>query len=502
MHPVIAAVGRFASARPHRPALTDNVSSLSYRALGGAIGETAAEVRARGARTVALCLENSSAWVVADLALLAARLPCLPLPEFFSPTQHWHALTNSGADWIITDRPDFFIDLLRTYGSTAVRAPDLDLPGRRLAQLEVGLADLPRLPDGTAKVTYTSGTTGHPKGVCLDGSVLGVVAQSLAATCGLTSTDRHLSLLPLATLLENVGVYATLLAGGCCVLPSLQQVGTAGASGVQPDRMLARFRASRATTAITVPQILRALVGQLERGETPPPALRFLAVGGATVATAVLENAEALGLPVYEGYGLSECASVLTLNHPGAHRRGSVGRPLPHVTLSFADDGEILAQGAALIGYCGTGESARRPWPTGDIGHLDRDGFLHLEGRKKDFFVTSYGRNVSPEWIEAALSGEPEIAQAWVSGEARPWVAAVLTPENGTTDAAVNTAIDRVNEALPHYARVRQWIRSQEPFSVSRGELTGYGRLRRQVLRCRYGPQIESLYEERTHELL
>jgi len=275
-----------------------------------------------------------------------------------------------------------------------------------------------------------------------------------------------------------------------------------GASGVQPDRMLASLQATRATTAITVPQMLRDLVGQIAGGATSPSALRFLAVGGATVSPALLRHAEALGLPVYEGYGLSECASVLTLNRPGAHRPGSVGRPLAHVTLSFANDGEILARGATLIGYCGARESGALPWPTGDIGHLDQDGYLYLEGRKKDFFVTSYGRNVSPEWIEAALTGEPEISQAWVSGEARPWIAAVVTPKNGATDFVIKAAIDRVNESLPDYARVRRWIRSGAPFSADSGELTGNGRLRRRALRGRYGPQLESLYQERTHEIL
>jgi long-subunit acyl-CoA synthetase (AMP-forming) len=161
-----------------------------------------------------------------------------------------------------------------------------------------------------------------------------------------------------------------------------------------------------------------------------------------------------------------------------------------------------LAQGATLIGYCGARDTHARTWPTGDIGHLDEDGYLYLDGRKKDFFVTAYGRNVSPEWIEAALAGEPAIGQAWVSGEARPWIAAVVTPKNGATDAAVRSAIDRVNQSLPDYARVQGWIRSREPFSANSGELTGNGRLRRHALRGRYQTQLETLYREEAHEFL
>ncbi len=502
MHPVIAAIGRCAAAHPHRPALADNERTVSYRALSRAIGETAAELRIGGPRTVALALDNSPEWIAVDLALLAGRVPCLPLPGFFSPLQHWHAIAEAGADWIVTDRPEFFLDLLRSNGVPAARAPDLELFGRRLAQVRAVLPDGPRFPEETMKITYTSGTTGRPKGVCLDGAALGTVAAALAAACPLTAADRHLSLLPLATLLENVGVYATLLAGGRCVLPSLRDVGTLGAAGVEPDRMLESLHKMGATTAITVPQMLRALIEQVARGAAPPAALRFLAVGGASVAPALLEHARTLGLPVYLGYGLSECASVLTLNRAGAHRSGSVGRPLPHVKLSFAADGEILAEGALFLGYCPAGAPITPPWPTGDIGRVDGDGYVYLEGRKKDFFVTSYGRNVSPEWIETALNAEPEIAQAWVSGEARPWIAAIVTPQNGTPDSSVDAAIERVNASLPDYARVQHWIRSRQPFSADRGELTGNGRLRRHALRERYRSQIESLYLERTYELL
>lgn len=502
MHPVIAAIGRCAGARPHRPALADNERTVSFRALGAAIGETAAGLRMGGAHTVALALDNSPEWIAIDLALLAGRLPCLPLPAFFSPTQHWHAISNAGADWIVTDQPDFFCDLLRSNGVAAVREPDLEILGRSIAQISTALPAPPPLPEYTAKITYTSGTTGQPKGVCLDDAALGTVAGSLSAVCGLTSADRHLSLLPLATLLENVGVYATLIAGGCCTLPSLREVGTLGGAGVQPDRMLRNLDRSRATTAITVPQMLRALVETVASGTAAASTLRFLAVGGAPVRVPLLEHARALGLPAYEGYGLSECASVLTLNRPGADRPGSAGRPLPHVRLSFGKDGEVLADGALLLGYIPGTDRAAQPWPTGDIGRVDADGYLYLEGRKKDFFVTSYGRNVSPEWIETVLTGEPEIVQAWVCGESRPWITAVVTPKNGTPDHVVNAAIGRVNASLPDYARVHRWIRSHKPFSARGGELTGNGRLRRHALSELYGTDIESLYLETTDALL
>jgi long-chain acyl-CoA synthetase len=313
--------------------------------------------------------------------------------------------------------------------------------------------------------------------------------------------DRHLSLLPLATLLEDIGVHASLVAGACCVLPPLEEVGIAGACGVQPVVLIDSLVRHRATTAILVPQMLRAIVERIERDAPVPPALRFLAVGGALVAPALLACAATLGLPVFEGYGLSECGSVVSLNTPAANRRGSAGRPLPHCSLSFGKDDEIIVTGATLLGYQGEAAPTGHAWPTGDIGHLDGEGYLHITGRKRDCFITSYGRNVSPEWIEAALTLEPAIAQVWASGEARPWVAAVLTPGPGQPDAAVSTAVARANRGLPGYARVQRWIRSTEPFSIATGELTANGRLRRAALAARYRQAIDELYQEESHAL-
>ncbi len=193
--------------------------------------------------------------------------------------------------------------------------------------------------------------------------------------------------------------------------------------------MLATLIRGNATTTILTPQLLHALVAAVEAGHPAPQQLRFVAVGGAPVAPRLLQRAEALGLPVFEGYGLSECASVVALNTEGARRIGSVGKPLPHARVKFAADGEILVAGATLLGYTGAAPlQANEFWPTGDTGHLDEQGFLHLTGRKKNIFITSFGRNVAPEWVERELTLHPAIAQAAVFGEARPWNVAVIVP--------------------------------------------------------------------------
>ena len=501
MHPVIAAIGRHAAAQPRRVALSDGVREFSYAALNRAIADASAGIREGTAKPVALCLDNGPEWTIVDLAMLATRLPCVPLPPFFSAQQQAHAAADAGAEHVITDQPERCLERLRSGGLPAVRDADLQVAGSRLGRIRIGGRPVAALPRGTLKITYTSGTTGNPKGVCLGGNALGEVARSLVSTCGLGAADRHLSLLPLATLLENVGVYASLVAGARCVLPHLEGTSAAAAAGTRTGHLTDALARHGATTAILVPQMLKALVEEIEHGAPVPPLLRFLAVGGATVSPTLLSRAATLGLPVFEGYGLSECASVVALNTPGANRRGTAGRPLPHSTLSFGRDGEIFVTGATLLGYRGAPAPAGEALPTGDLGYLDAEGYLHVTGRKKDCFITSHGRNVSPEWIEASLTLEPAIAQAWVCGEARPWVAAVIHPARGQSDAAITAAITRVNGTLPAYAQVRRWTRSREPFAPGNGQMTANGRLRRSELAVRYRTDIENLYQEEAHEL-
>ncbi|WP_146069760.1 AMP-binding protein, partial [Arthrobacter sp. B0490] len=182
-------------------------------------------------------------------------------------------------------------------------------------------------------------------------------------------------------------------------LRPLAEIGFSGAAGFELQRLLATLQASQPHSLILLPQLLLALVSAAEQGVPMPTSLRFIAVGGGRVAPQLLERAERLGLPVFEGYGLSECASVVCLNTPEARRIGTVGRPLAHVELRLADDGEVLVRGPHMLGYLGEPPPVGEWLPTGDLGHFE-DGFLILHGRKKHQFVTAYGRNVNPEWVE------------------------------------------------------------------------------------------------------
>ncbi len=494
MSAIINALQRHARLRPHAVALQDEHQSLGYEGLARAVERLASVLVRERIMVLGLLLDNGPSWVVADLAASAAGMTLVPLPGFFSDAQLRHALTDAGVDAILTDQPLRFSAL----GGIGPESTRLDVAGTALSQLRTQAAPR-RPPAGVAKITYTSGTTGAPKGVCLSTTAMEAVAASLLEAVGAEAPQRHLSLLPLATLLENIGgVYLPLLAGATCVVPALEHVGLRGAAGLDAVRMVEALRRYQATSAIFIPQMLQALVSVLEQGAEPLGQLRFLAVGGAPVSPRLLARARTLGLPVYEGYGLSECASVVALNAPGRDRPGSVGRLLPHVRLRFAADGEIEVAGSQFRGYLGAPDASPDAfWPTGDIGHLDESGFLHLTGRKKNMFITSFGRNVAPEWIERELTLSPAIAQAAVFGEARPWNVAVIWPRPGATRDEVEAGVRSANRELPDYARVTTWLAAGEAFSVMNGQFTATGRPRRTEILKVYGARIDALYEDR-----
>jgi long-subunit acyl-CoA synthetase (AMP-forming) len=209
----------------------------------------------------------------------------------------------------------------------------------------------------------------------------------------------------------------------------------------------------------------------------------------------LLERADAVGLPVYEGYGLSECGSVLCLNTPAARRAGSVGRPLPHARLHVDADGQIRVQAPAFAGYLGATAPAGGDLATGDLGRIDADGFVYVEGRAKNVLITSLGRNVSPEWVEGELQASPAVAQAYVAGDGRPSLAALIVARDASvTDAAIASAVGKANAGLPDYARVRHYTVLREPFSRANGLLTGNGRPRRERIHARYAALIDQLY--------
>ena len=172
-----------------------------------------------------------------------------------------------------------------------------------------------------------------------------------------------------------------------------------------------------------------------------------------------------------------------TLNLPGADRPGSAGRALPHADLRVAADGEIELRGSLFLGYLGDARPVPDWWPSGDLGHIDNEGFVHIRGRKKNLLITGFGRNIAPEWVETVLRGEPAIGQAVVYGEGMSALCAVLWPSRSDLDDAVlRAAVEAANAGLPDYARVGPWLRARVAFSPETGLATANGRPQRRAI--------------------
>lgn len=419
-----------------------------------------------GQPVIALAVDHGPAGCLADLAMLEAGLAALPIPGFFTLDQRDHALSTAGAGAIISDKtPDF--------------PPDDPLFSLAL----LGSVTPPPLPGGTAKISFTSGSTGTPKGICLSADHMLRVAQAVVERLGAGHAGRHLAVLPPGILLENVaGFYAVMLAGGTYVALPLAQIGFA--NPFRPDfAALLRVLAGQAITSlILVPEYLQGLVTAMEISGMRLPLLTMVAVGGARVSPDLLARAVAVGLPVRQGYGLTECASVVALETGAEAERGSVGSSLGVNAIRLAPDGEVLVEGPLCLGTIG-GEGPASPYATGDIGRVDAQGKLWIEGRKSSLIITSHGRNISPEWVEGALLAQPEIVQAMVYGDGAAELGALIVPSS--PGANVAAAVRAANATLPVYAQVAH-VRTVAPFTPMNGMLTGNGRIRRGAIVSAY----------------
>ena len=476
-----------------RPALEDGQRRWQRNEVDAAVADAALMLRDTGTRVLATLLDNTPAFVVLDEALLNGSQVHVPLPLFFTPAQMQHALQASG------------VDMLLTSPAQAARWPGLawlpvTVAGEALMRARLDNAPV-ALPSGTAKISFTSGTTGAPKGVCLSGEAMRRVAAGLVQAMAPLDIQRHLNALPFSVLLENIaGLMAPRLHGATVVTLPLRQVGLEGSSSFDAARFHATVQQQQPHSLILLPQMLRAWCGHLgQSGQRAPVSLKLVAVGGAAVGAPLIHAAQALGIPACEGYGLSEGASVQTLNLPapaGAARAGSAGRALPHVRLRVAADGEVQIAGSLFSGYLGDTTPVPEWWPTGDLGRIDDDGFVHLLGRKTQVLITSFGRNVSPEWVETALHSQPAVRQAVVFGDGMPALSAVLWPMlAGSTDAALQAAVDQTNAALPDYARIGRWTRGRADFSAGTGMATANGRPRRAAIWQSHADALDTALE-------
>jgi long-subunit acyl-CoA synthetase (AMP-forming) len=465
--------------QPDAPAVIANGYTLNYRDLVKTVLDVAAELRARRYQRLAIYGSNDIDWAVLDLAAGAANIPVVPVPLFFSTAQREHLFADSGIDAVYCGQ-----GVLSLNGTVEVSSI---LPGvyRRLPH-RAAVSDVP-----FSKITYTSGSTGAPKGACLAEDTITSIVSSLADRLAPNNLGRHLCLLPFATLLENIaGIYLPLWMGRTLVLGDTERLGLLSNHTFEPRLFCDAIARYDIQSVILLPQMLKSIV---EYGDIPNlTSLRFIAVGGGKVSPALLERAIVSGLPVYEGYGLTECGSCVALNTPGNAKLGSVGRPLPHANVSIDEAGEVWVTGAAMTGYLNDSLSTGKI-ATGDAGYIDEDGYLYITGRIKNTIISSFGRNISPEWVEGIFLASPLIQAVAVFGEAEPSLSAVILPSSDLTDRELASVIKKINAELPDYARVMRWTRALAPFSYEDGTLTANGKLCRSKIAQAYGKKIAAL---------
>ena len=500
MSNIIRALEDNASSAPERTAVTGSRRLLTWRELHDEVAAVAAKLQ--GTRTLGLLMENSPAWIVTDLSTIHAGVVNIPLPGFFSDEQLRHAIQDAQIDTVITDNPARMKSLL-----PSDREVSLEIAGKQCVQMFFSVDGADEKHSNTVKVTYTSGTTGTPRGVQLTLKAIEMVAASLAEAASAGRDDRALVLLPLSILLENIGsVYVPIIAGAEIIVPDPGDLGLSGSSQIDARMFAAALQSIRPTAMILPPQLLKLLVA-LAKQQALPDSFRFIAVGGAPVGIALLDAARALGLPVYQGYGLSEACSVVALNTAENNRMGSVGRLLAHNKVRINEDGEIIIIGETFNGYLnGNGRNTYGELATGDLGYLDEDGYLYVTGRCRDRIITGFGRNISPEWIESELLSHPLIAQTVVFGNDMPCLAAVLVLAQHDSQeinmGVIDSAMQEVNERLPDYARVRDYVIADAPFSVASGELSASGSPCRAAIEQHYFGQIGSQPEVQHEHLL
>ena len=482
MREVYAALRQFSLQNADKIVFSDEGGRLSREELLWRVSALARKL-APSENQIGILASNGVHWAVAQLAGAIAGKTVVPLPAFFSAEQLGHIVRDANVRLILCS--DDLRPLVAPFGIAvrSIEAQDQEPPVQ--------------LVEGYGQIIYTSGSTGHPKGVRLGGAQIGWSTAALAASSNAIESDFYLSILPLPLLLETIcAIFIPLLVGGKAHFVD-QGAKTFGAG--QTPSVAALFESAQPTSSVLVPHSLGAWIDELSAtGGRAPATLRYIAVGGAPAPEALVETAWELGIPVHEGYGLSECCSVVALNRSGARRSGSVGQPLAGLRVTIEEQ-EIVVEGPSVMdGYVGAPDIDGR-WRTGDLGKMDADGYLSVHGRKDNLLVTSFGRNVSPEWIETLLLGDRRIAFCAVFGHGEPYLTVLLIPS--ATGIQWFMQADRADVLdfiagrcvdAPSYAVPKDFFLLSLPKVIRLGLLTSNGRFRRKQIADHFKRSIKS----------
>ena len=571
--------------QPHRPAQWQRSDAgyqpITYEQLDARIRAVAIGLMQAGVRAgdrVAVLMENVPEWAVIDYAILSIGGVTVPMYCTYRPQDIAYVLNDCEAKIAITSggnplrhliaAADQVKELKSVYAVNCGNTKDKRLhlfsvletaepDAASLADLDKRLAAVSR--KALASIVYTSGTMGYPKGVMLSHGNIMANLEFVPSIIKFQQDDMMLSFLPLAHALERTGGH---------FLP--YSFGLSVAFAERPDTVAKNLGEAKPTIMMTVPRLLEVIrsriLGQVAKQsplarsmfehflslslkagkgqlsvlqrlrlrlldrvvgkrlrERFGGRLRVLVSGGAPLSVEVADFFEALGLPILEGYGMTEASPLISANPLHDRRIGSVGIPAINEEVRIAEDGEILVRGPNVMsGYWKrkkeTAEMLKDGWlHSGDIGRLDEDGYLYITDRKKDMIVNSGGENIAPQRIEGLLISEPMIDQVVVYGDQKPYLVALLIPNKDTCTAwaeeqglpesdwaqlcgskvlrkMLQTRIAAALHPLNPFEQVRRIYVLDTPLSIDEGLLTPTLKVRRRQVIERYGDLLEALY--------
>ena len=524
---------------------------------------------------VAILAENRPEWTMTDFAVLSLGAVTVPIYSTQTAEQTAFILNDSGArviavstqaqlEKVLTIQPHTPLERITVMDSVetahAIQIQSLMLKGPTAPDSDFDTRARSILPDDLATIIYTSGTTGTSKGAMLThGNMASNIACSLDGF-GLASDEVSISFLPLSHVTARHVDFALLYRGValayCPDMAKLEQTLTE----IQPvifvgvPRVYEKIRRQVIVKTTHFPKstIYRwALsVGRSHRNETligaQPQSLgwklagqllfskiragmggkaELFISGGAPLGRELAEWYADIGIRIHEGYGLTETSPVIAVNTPGAHKLGTVGKPLPNVQVRIADDGEVLVRGPSIFqGYWNRPEQTREAFAdgwfkTGDIGNLDSDGYLSITDRKKDLIKTSGGKFIAPQPIENSLKLNPLIGAAVVLGDRRKFPAVLISPHfpvledwahankivfasrqdlvsNPRIQALYEGIVEDLNKDLARFEKLKRVLVVPEEFSASDGTLTHTLKVRRRGIEERYRTLIDEMYDK------
>lgn len=539
---------------------------------------TARQLQAWGIKKgdrVILLSENRPEWAIADFACLLLGAVDVPIYATQTSDQCLFVLQNSEARVaFVSSRQQYekiaaireqtkleYVVIMDNASEITEAIPMQSFLRSAPAEDDPGLAALGRQvePDDLATLIYTSGTTGTPKGVML---THGNLASNINVSLDLYEFDKNdlcISFLPLSHVTARHLDYALMNAGVplayCPVIEQLPQV----------------MKEVHPTLIVAVPRVYEKVYNQVQnkahgikrklihwalsvgaanretilRGETPTSfswkladklvfskireglggRARVFVSGGAPLGKEIATWYADIGIRIHEGYGLTETSPVIALNNPIHHRLGSVGKPMSNVEVKIADDGELLVRAPSVFrGYWKMPEETaavfENGWfKTGDIGHLDEDGYLSITDRKKDLIKTSGGKFIAPQPIENSLKVNQYVAEAALLGDRRRFPAVLIIPsfedlegwarhhgikfssrkelvKSHQVQKLYEGIVDELNRNLAQYEKLKKVLIVPEELSIADGTLTPSMKLRRRNLADRYKKEIDAIYSE------